>query len=109
MADARILVRPLLYNASPIGIMAPSNTITGHSMCLYSMFGFNNLEATKAKTHSKNAITTFKKFVITRSKQNENKPSDKRILESSFITSCSSLVAINNTSPDLKCSFDKLP
>ena len=93
------------------------------------MFGFNNLEATNAKTQSKKAITTFKKFVITRSKLNENKPRDKSTLESSLITSsslchkgikpkscifslvsfCSSLVATRRTSPDLKCSFDKLP
>ena len=92
------------------------------------MFGFNNLEATNAKTQSKKAITTFKKFVITRSKLNENKPRDKSTLESSLIhqvlsaikalnlnpafsavSFCSSLVATRRTSPDLKCSFDKLP
>ena len=34
IAVARMLVRPLSYNASPIGIIAPSKTITGHSICL---------------------------------------------------------------------------
>ena len=29
---ANIFVRPLSYSASPIGIIAPSNTITGHSI-----------------------------------------------------------------------------
>ena len=30
---ARIFVSPLSYKASPIGIMAPKSTITGHSIC----------------------------------------------------------------------------
>ena len=93
------------------------------------MFGFSSLDATNANTHNKNAMTTFKKFVITRSKLKENRPRESNTLESSFITSnslcqrgikprscifslvsfCSSLVAINKTSPALKCSFERLP
>ena len=38
------------------------------------MFGFSNLDATNANTHNKNAMTTFKKFVITRRRLKENNP-----------------------------------